>query len=608
MNTKLDKTFMLIVDISTRKVTVPEKISWCITDENISHLMCQLIDEKNGDSLEMDKYKIYLRVVKPDKTTLTLEFAIADTNENTFKLTLPTEALNQIGKHACELSIKYQNDVLTSDSFQYVINASVLNDIDSTIEKDSHYPLVLQLEASLITWNEVMEEQTNAFIAFNEEANEAEEVRKANEVSRVEAESIRAEFYDSFSSQLAHIENDLNTRFLNVESIEKIEGEVDDTGRIKRALAISRHIYLPKTYTISEPIELKGGEFIYGNGVMSKITCVGCHSAFINAYKERNEIITQITIKDLQIVSDNSDYGLDLTQVAYSLFENLTIAGFNKDGVYNSIITMNASYNTFLNCIFKRNKRHGITVHHNANSTRLISCIFTSNEGFGVMIDGLGQASVQSCEIFAGSVEGNTLGGIYLDGRGCTINAVHIEGNAPTLQDGYGVDVNTQSLYDNSLFSCYFYHNGSTYDNHVRNVMGYPRLVLGLASNLQMYANNSGLFIPEGTMFNCSYAGNVGMFSEDGNITLQTVGANVPVMIKGKGGNDIPLQFNDGMQINGFGSFTNSRANYYSFDNPIRLGVIDSTIDSPPSRSIFIDSSDNKLKFKTTDGVIKTII
>ena len=162
---------------------------------------------------------------------------------------------------------------------------------------------------------------------------------------------------ENINTQLAHIENNINTTFINIESMERLDGETDDTGRIKRALEISRHIYLPKTYVISEPIKLRGGECIFGNGVMSKITCVGCHSAFINAYKERQEIITQVVIRDLLIASDNSDYGLDLTQVAYSIFENLTISGFNIDGVYNSIITMNASYNTFLNCIFKRNKQ-----------------------------------------------------------------------------------------------------------------------------------------------------------------------------------------------------------------------------------------------------------
>ena len=38
MQTKLDKAFKIIVDISNRKVTIPQAISWYVTDENIAHL------------------------------------------------------------------------------------------------------------------------------------------------------------------------------------------------------------------------------------------------------------------------------------------------------------------------------------------------------------------------------------------------------------------------------------------------------------------------------------------------------------------------------------------------------------------------------------------
>lgn len=40
MQTKLDKAFKIIVDISNRKVTIPQAISWYVTDENIAHLNC----------------------------------------------------------------------------------------------------------------------------------------------------------------------------------------------------------------------------------------------------------------------------------------------------------------------------------------------------------------------------------------------------------------------------------------------------------------------------------------------------------------------------------------------------------------------------------------
>ena len=67
MQTKLDKAFKIIVDISNRKVTIPQAISWYVTDENIAHLNCQIIDEVEDSIIDIQSYKLSMRVLTPSR-------------------------------------------------------------------------------------------------------------------------------------------------------------------------------------------------------------------------------------------------------------------------------------------------------------------------------------------------------------------------------------------------------------------------------------------------------------------------------------------------------------------------------------------------------------
>ena len=471
MNTKLDKTFMLIADISTRKVTIPEKITWCITDENISHLLCQLTDEKNGDSLEIDKYLIKLRVVNPDKTVLTLDFTLADADNNTFKLTLPTEALNQIGKHTCELSIEYQSDILTSDSFQYIINASVLNDIDSTIENDTHYPLVLQLEASLILWNEIMEEQTNAFIAFNEEANENEEIRKANESLRIEAENARAQFYDSFSSQLAQKANKDRKNVLDYgakgDGVFRSIREVFPNVSLSEVKELNSNATLDNSsdwYVLQKVINLNENVLIPCNTqYIIDLPIIVNSPSNIYAGDYTNRWTTQAIIKNIGV--GTSALILNATTQLSNIQINGVVNGANtKDGIeinssgssiYNCTCDWNGGYGIRFNekhtvscyidrCYIGNNSRGGVYIKSNTKSQNIMTKItnsyisnngkdengsvptYSNGWGDGVYVEGCIGFSLENTVI-----EVNSGCGLYLSSTGTDsgIYGVHCSGN-----------------------------------------------------------------------------------------------------------------------------------------------------------------------------------
>jgi hypothetical protein len=235
MQTKLDKAFKIIVDISNRKVTIPQAISWYVTDENIAHLNCQVIDEVEDSIIDIQSYKLSMRVLTPGKILKEVNYTLSDTTNNIFTLTLPDELITEKGRHQCELSIEYLGDKLTSEPFNYNIIQSIANQLDSTISKDSHYPLVLELEDKLKEWNNILDELVSKVIILNNDVTNAEKTRQANEAQRIADEAIRAEFYDSFNdrldavdSQLAHNENKLNFLYNTELNINFFEGETKE--------------------------------------------------------------------------------------------------------------------------------------------------------------------------------------------------------------------------------------------------------------------------------------------------------------------------------------------------------------------------------------------
>ena len=209
MQTKLDKAFKIIVDISNRKVTIPQAISWYVTDENIAHLNCQIIDEVEDSIIDIQSYKLSMRVLTPSTILKEVNYTLSDATNNIFTLTLPDELITEKGRHQCELSIEYLGDKLTSEPFNYNIIQSIANQLDSTISKDSHYPLVLELEDKLKEWNNILDEQVSKVIILNNDVRNAEKTRQANEAQRIEAENTRSEFYEGFNDRLNEVDSQL---------------------------------------------------------------------------------------------------------------------------------------------------------------------------------------------------------------------------------------------------------------------------------------------------------------------------------------------------------------------------------------------------------------
>ncbi|WP_312286748.1 polysaccharide deacetylase family protein [Terrisporobacter sp.] len=204
----LDKKYYLRANISTSKIE-GKTINFYNTDKNTSVLYLKLkyIDscnlEKYFTSQMLDEYTIKLTVVKP-KTLALVELNGVKENDM-FKFELPSDFTDQVGKCVCEIMLSNATEDLTLEEFTYNVKESATTKFNAEIEKNPDLPILKQLikEIKIINSNE--------------------DIRKENEINRVDEEKKRViehqsreQFLNSFEPKLQQMETDFNEAVANV--------------------------------------------------------------------------------------------------------------------------------------------------------------------------------------------------------------------------------------------------------------------------------------------------------------------------------------------------------------------------------------------------------
>ena len=488
MQTKLDKAFKIIVDISNRKVTIPQAISWYVTDENIAHLNCQIIDEVEDSIIDIQSYKLSMRVLTPSRILKEVNYTLSDATNNIFTLTLPDELITEKGRHQCELSIEYLGDKLTSEPFNYNIIQSIANQLDSTISKDSHYPLVLELEDKLKEWNNILDEQVSKVIILDNDVRNAERTRQANEAQRVEAENGRQKGYIEFKNEVSEVVDGfsgeidiINSEKVNILTFEAIADYDNNTkvgtdNSIAINLAIeyaeqnNMSIFIPPgDYKIEHSIIMhrntkiiSQGATLWYSGDDVAISCKGNANSHIYPFIQ-NLIVHKIN-------TDKQGIGI---KIEYSRmggkFIDCTFAGFEY-GIYHSEstpINQNGGawswLNTFERCKLQRNKI-GVFCDVNSNGVSINNCLINNNSSIGAYIKSSTNVRITNCE-FEHNGKENGGHAILLDsGISCLISGNYLEANGYNDEDSAVVQIGSSTGLSSlpQIISNYFMCSGAT--------------------------------------------------------------------------------------------------------------------------------------------------
>ena len=158
----LNKENLITVTVNKATVSVDGSMNFYITDERTCNIYCQLKYDASTNSLiknqqEVDNaedFVITMRIIKPNNEPKELEFEFLD-QPAMFYVSLTDEYKDYVGTYKCELFVDcYVNGTLeriTTSSFSYKVNASIMNNLDSIIVKDPDYPLVDEILKQLET-------------------------------------------------------------------------------------------------------------------------------------------------------------------------------------------------------------------------------------------------------------------------------------------------------------------------------------------------------------------------------------------------------------------------------------------------------------------------
>jgi hypothetical protein len=158
----LNRENLIKVDIKNATVSsVDGNMTFYTTDKKTCNIFCQLVTNKSSNPLIKDyipienarDYRIMLRVVKPGNEPKELEFTLLKQLESEafFMVDLTDEYKDKIGTYKCEIFIisntekesgEIDEEIVTTNSFTYRVNGSIMNDLDDIIDDGSDNPLI----------------------------------------------------------------------------------------------------------------------------------------------------------------------------------------------------------------------------------------------------------------------------------------------------------------------------------------------------------------------------------------------------------------------------------------------------------------------------------
>ena len=150
----LNKENIITVDVKNATVKTEGSMSFYVTDVKTCNIYCQLVINESKSTLvknyapieNAEDFSITLRLIKPNNEPKELSFSLLNQVEAFFYVDLTDEYKDCIGTYNCELFVDClvngELERITTSSFSYRVNASIMNKLDNVIDNMQSNPLI----------------------------------------------------------------------------------------------------------------------------------------------------------------------------------------------------------------------------------------------------------------------------------------------------------------------------------------------------------------------------------------------------------------------------------------------------------------------------------
>ena len=180
----INRDYLVMLNVKNGNIASP-KMYFYNTDINTSNIYVQLVIKENLLNVSpienATDYKIKVNIVKPNNVIKIIDGALVNEEESIFEFDLPEDCINLSGVYKLEFVVSgivsNREEKITSLPTEYIVNKSILTDLNASTEESDDYPILLKLIEDVKTLQGggevdisqfVTEQELNGMFSFNE--------------------------------------------------------------------------------------------------------------------------------------------------------------------------------------------------------------------------------------------------------------------------------------------------------------------------------------------------------------------------------------------------------------------------------------------------------
>ena len=180
----INRDYLVMLNVKNGNIASP-KMYFYNTDINTSNIYVQLVIKENLLNVSpietATDYKIKVNIVKPNNVIKIIDGALVNEEESIFEFDLPEDCINLSGVYKLEFVVSgivsEREEKITSLPTEYIVNKSILTDLNASTEESDDYPILLKLIEDVKTLQGggevdisqfVTQQELNGMFSFNE--------------------------------------------------------------------------------------------------------------------------------------------------------------------------------------------------------------------------------------------------------------------------------------------------------------------------------------------------------------------------------------------------------------------------------------------------------